>query len=258
MMTFNLKNRLRRQAQKIHARVFPSVYRGNAFSCNICGGAFSRMIDLHDGYTIRGEFSDHSMRNAICPRCGSWFRHRMLKRYIDDNGWLQPGRKLLHFAPESFFVPVFHGLLGEGYFTCDLKDMSTPNHHRINITDIAFGDAEFDRIICSHVLEHIEDDAKAMSELYRILNPGGQALVAVPTYGDTTEEDLSLTPAGRKNQYGISIHVRLYGTDIARRLEKAGFSVSVESIDTIPGNYLDRNQSSAHIDSDKYLFVCKK
>lgn len=136
--------------------------------------------------------------------------------------------------------------------------MESPNHHIVDITDIQFEDNRFDRIICSHVLEHIEDDTKAMSELYRILKPGGKALIAVPTYGKITEEDLSFSPKERKLQYGINIHVRLYGTDVADKLNSIGFEVETESIDTIAGNYMDRNQTSGHLDSDKYLFVCTK
>lgn len=258
MTTFNLKNRLRRKIQTVHAKLFPSAYEGDAFACNICQHSFSRMIDLHDAYTIRGKHSDHSLPNAICPNCGSWFRHRMMKQYIDDHQWMKEGQQLLHFAPESFFVPVFHKILGEGYHTCDLKEMDSPNHHRVDITDIPFEHNRFDRIICSHVLEHIEEDHKAMSELFRILKPGGSAIIAVPTYGDTTEEDLGLSPGERKRQYGINIHVRLYGTDIKQRLEQVGFDVTTESINTIDGNYVDRRFSSAHIDSDKYLFICTK
>ncbi len=136
--------------------------------------------------------------------------------------------------------------------------MESPNHHQVDITNIKFEDASFDRIICSHVLEHIEDDAKAISELYRILKPEGKALIAVPTYGEVTEEDLTLTPSQRTQEYGINIHVRLYGTDVKERLEEAGFTVQMESTDTIKGNYIDRSKPSAHIDSDKYLFICTK
>jgi len=258
MMTFNLKNRFRRKLQTMHAKTFPGSYKGKGYHCNICDHSFKKMIDLHDGYTIRGKFVDHSLPNGICPNCGSWFRHRMMKHYIDEQGFLIKGQNILHFAPESFLVPGFHKILGEGYNTCDLKVMESPNHHRVDITNIQFEDASFDRIICSHVLEHIEDDAKAISELYRILKPGGKALIAVPTYGEVTEEDLTFTPEERKMQYGINIHVRLYGTDISKRLEAAGFSVETESTETVAGDYMDRSHTSGHTDSDKYLFVCTK
>ena len=70
MMTFNLKNRIRRKVQGIHGKLFLSSYKGDDYHCNICDSGFKRMIDLHDGYYIRGEFSDHSLKNAICPNCG--------------------------------------------------------------------------------------------------------------------------------------------------------------------------------------------
>lgn len=257
-MAFNLKNRIRRKLYSFHGKVFLSSYKGTKFHCNICDQSFDKMIKLYDSYTIRGKDSDHSLPNAICPNCGSWFRHRMLQKYIDDSGFLEGQPKLLHFAPETFFVKNFEKKLGNNYHTCDLKVMESPNHHIVDINNIPFEDNSFDRIICSHVLEHIETDEKAISELYRILKPGGIALIAVPTYGDKTEEDLSLTPAQRKLEYGINIHVRLYGTDISKKLEKAGFKVQMESYDTIEGNYMERGHRSAHLDSDKYIFICTK
>lgn len=257
-MAFNLKNRLRRKLLFIHARLFPAAYKGDRFQCNICEHSFGRMIDLHDGYSIRNQWVDHSLPNAICPNCGSWFRHRMMMEYMSRSKFLENRPRLLHFAPENFFIERLHEELGNHYYTCDLKVMHSPNHYQVNITNIQFAKNSFDRIICSHVLEHIEDDAKAISELYRIMKPGGKALIAVPTYGEVTEEDLSLTPAQRRQEYGINIHVRLYGTDIKQRLEAAGFKVEVESFETIPGNYVERNSTSAHLDSDKYLFICTK
>lgn len=257
-MAFNLENRIKRKIYNFHGKLFPDAYKGDKYYCNICDNHFGKMIKLHDSYTIRGKVWDHSLPNAICPNCNSWFRHRMLQQYINDTGFLDGDVKLLHFAPELFFVDNFSKKLGKNYNTCDLKVMESPNHHIVNINNIQFEDNSFDRIICSHVLEHIETDEQAISELYRILKPGGIALIAVPTYGDVTEEDLSLTPAQRKLEYGINIHVRLYGTDISKKLEEAGFTVQMESIDTIKGNYMERGHESGHVESDKYLFICTK
>ena len=150
MATFNLKNRVRRKLQRIHGKVFLASFKGDEYYCNICDHSFNRMLYLHDGYTIRGAYSDHSMANAICPNCGSWFRHRMMKSYIEQNDFLSKGHEVLHFAPEEFFVPGFHALLGGGYNTCDLKKMTSPNHHIVNITDIQFEDHrfEFDCLDC--------------------------------------------------------------------------------------------------------------
>ncbi len=257
-MAFNLKNRIKRKLVSFHGKAFLSSYKGSKYHCNICNNSFDKMLTLHDSYTIRGEVSDHSLPNAICPNCNSWFRHRMMQQFIDDSGFLEGQPTLLHFAPEIFYVPNFAKKLGKNYYTCDLKVMESPNHHIVNINNIKFEDNTFDRIICSHVLEHIETDEQAISELYRVMKPGGVALIGVPTYGDVTEEDLSFTTAQRKLHYGINVHVRLYGTDISKKLEKAGFTVQMESIDTIKGNYMERGHTSGHVESDKYLFICTK
>jgi SAM-dependent methyltransferase len=49
-------------------------------------------------------------------------------------------------------------------------------------TALPFGDASFDRVLCLDVLEHLplEDQPAAMAELFRVLVPGGEALVSVP------------------------------------------------------------------------------
>ncbi len=49
----------------------------------------------------------------------------------------------------------------------------------LNIEAIASPDASYDCVVCSHVLEHV-DDKKALSEIYRVLRPGGVALIMLP------------------------------------------------------------------------------
>lgn len=48
---------------------------------------------------------------------------------------------------------------------------------------LPFPDASFDRVIASEVLEHIPDDVAAMTELERVLRPGGTMAVTVPRCG---------------------------------------------------------------------------
>jgi SAM-dependent methyltransferase len=99
---------------------------------------------------------------------------------------------------------------------------------KLDITDIDLPDSSFDIIYCSHVLEHVADDRKAMSELVRVLKPGGWALIQVPVSKDGTIEDPSITdPDERERLFYQGDHVRLYGLDIADRLAAAGFDVQV-------------------------------
>ena len=102
-----------------------------------------------------------------------------------------------------------------------------------DITDMNFGDSCFDFIICNHVLEHIQDDRKAMSELFRVLKPSGEAILQVPIskYNKGTFEDfLIILPEEREKYFGQKNHVRIYGRDYKGRLESVGFKVELYDI----------------------------
>src|SRR5690606_23253730 len=97
----------------------------------------------------------------------------------------------------------------------------------LDLTSIDLPDEQFDVIFCSHVLEHIPDDKRAMEEMYRVLRIGGTAYIQVPIGTTATFEDLSITdPEARSAAFGQADHVRLYGTDIIQRLAGAGFSAT--------------------------------
>ena len=99
---------------------------------------------------------------------------------------------------------------------------------RMDITAMEAPDASFDAIYCSHVLEHVPEDRKAMREFFRVLKPGGWALIMVPVAAHPTIEDPAVTdPAERERLYWQGDHVRLYGMDIVERLREAGFAVKV-------------------------------
>jgi SAM-dependent methyltransferase len=139
---------------------------------------------------------------------------------------LSGGRKaLLHFAPEPAISARLAQLPGLAYTTADLHDPAAMV--KADITDLPFPDASYDVIFCSHVLEHITDDRKAMRECRRVLKPGGYAVIMVPITVASTMEDPSITdPAERERVYGQWDHVRRYGPDVADRLREAGFNVS--------------------------------
>ena len=113
------------------------------------------------------------------------------------------------------------------YLTADL--CSNAVMVKMDLTEINYPDESFDMIICNHVLEHIIDDRKAMDELYRILNPGGCAILQVPISLslDKTYEDSSVTtPSEREKIFGQSDHVRIYAIDYLDRLKESGFQVT--------------------------------
>ena len=51
---------------------------------------------------------------------------------------------------------------------------------QLDITKMNLKDETIDLVICYHVLEHIEEDEKAMRELYRILKHEGKAIIQTP------------------------------------------------------------------------------
>jgi SAM-dependent methyltransferase len=96
-----------------------------------------------------------------------------------------------------------------------------------DLTALSFADASFDFVFASHVLEHIQDDRRAMAEMFRVLSPGGLAFVEVPVLAQHTYEDATITdPAARLAAFGQSDHVRICGLDYEERLRNAGFDVT--------------------------------
>ncbi len=167
--------------------------------------------------------------DALCPNCGSLERHRLSWLVIKDKIVNKDitNKNLLHIAPEKIFMQKFTNLFKENYLTADLYN---PNAKiKMDITNINYPDESFDYIYCSHVLEHIQDDRKAMRELNRVLKKDGWAILLVPimTKGPT-EEDFSVTDSKeRMKNYGHPEHVRNYGSDYIDRLMESGWKVEV-------------------------------
>ncbi len=191
-------------------------HRGKQVYCPACGYSFDRFRD------------DWNRSDALCWRCGSHERHRALWLLFERRPeLLRDARSLLHFAPEWALSHRLDGLEGMRYVTADLEDPHVDL--RLDITAIELPDASFEAVICSHVLEHVEDDRRAMSELRRITAPGGWCLIMVPLDPslERTYEDPAIdTPAERERAFWQDDHLRLYAPDIGERLTAAGFSVT--------------------------------
>jgi SAM-dependent methyltransferase len=145
-----------------------------------------------------------------------------LKQQLKD----RPRTKLLHFAPEVSLTRVVRRLTNVEYHSIDLAPDAALQQG--DIQDLPFNALEFDVLVCSHVLEHVPDDAKAMKELHRVLKRDGVAYVMVPQdfERNQTYEDASITdPKQRERAFGQDDHVRVYGRDFPDRLRQVGFSV---------------------------------
>jgi SAM-dependent methyltransferase len=220
-------------------------HRGGSVVCPVCGHGFSSFRD------------DWNRPNAICWRCGSHERHRLLWLYLEHHPQLLAGaRSLLHFAPEWCLEQRLRRLAGVRYVTADLDPAK--GELQLDITNLALADASFDAILCSHVLEHVEADRAAMRELFRVLTPGGWAIVMVPLDlgSDTTYEDPAVrTPSGREQAFLQWDHVRLYAPDIADRLGEAGFDVEREQFALALGSELAARYGCIAADE---IYLCRK
>ncbi|MEA2374882.1 MAG: hypothetical protein QOD53_1345 [Thermoleophilaceae bacterium] len=199
-------------------------YAGDEVECPCCGGRFR-------GFAPRGE-----RPGAACPRCGALERHRLLWLWLLEQGVLGGGPlDVLHLAPEPSLRRALRGVPGVRWTGADLHP-GDPGVARVDTAALPFADASFDLVLCSHVLEHVEDDARAMRELRRVLRPTGQAVLQQPVdeaLARTHEDQAIVSPAERLRAFGQEDHVRLYGRDLAERLRDAGFDVTV-------ARYLDR------------------
>ena len=188
-------------------------------------GVFPRTCPVCDYKGMFVAFGFPPRFDAQCPGCRSLERHRLMWLFLDRSGLFAQPRKVLHFAPEPLLEEIVSAV-ADVYETSDLfakRDVT----HRVNIEDTGLPDAGYDVIICSHVLEHV-DDAKALSELYRMLVPGGVALLATPVVEGWATSYENPDIDGEKDRllhFGQGDHVRYFGRDIRDRIRKAGFAL---------------------------------
>jgi len=192
-------------------------YFGLRFKCPCCGGHFHTFLPFET--------------DRKCPRCGCLKRHRLLWLYLKEKtDFLTGHRKVLNVSPLPFFQKKCKNLKNLDYISVDIS--SPTSMIRMDITNIAMSDNQFDCIICYHVLEHIPNDTKAMRELFRVLKPGGWGILQSPVRHDldkTFEDPNIVSPEERKNVFGQRDHVRIYGRDYKNRLERAGFIVKLDN-----------------------------
>lgn len=193
-----------------------AFYKGNRFIDPIDGSSYRTFLPY--GY-------DQLRKNALCPGTLSLERHRYLWLYLQQKTDFLPRKlRVLHIAPEQVFYAKFKGFSHWDYTTTDLY--SPLADVKADICALPFEDNYYDLILCNHVLEHIPDDKKAMTELYRVLKKGGTLIAQVPLNekSQTTFEDDRITdPKERTRIFGQYDHVRVYGLDYYDRLNEVGF-----------------------------------
>ncbi len=222
--------------------------RGEKYTDPIDGNSFRNFLPY--GY-------EKVRENVLSPSTLSLERHRLFWLYLkNETEFFTKNLKVLHFAPEQAFYKRFRKMKNLEYTTTDLN--SPIATVKADICDLPFEDNAYDFIICNHVLEHIPDDTKAMQELYRVLAPGGTAILQVPYEADrnTTFEDDTITdPKERAKIFGQYDHVRVYGMDYFEKLAKVGFEVEALNYSA---NLSEEEINKYRLAKGELLPVCRK
>lgn len=210
------------------------IIKGDRFTCPFCKLSFRKFLPsglkskvLKTKRVIGGQYR----QNSICPWCDSLDRERLILLFIQNKKLLKKGMHLLHIAPEKN-LQNFLKSKKINYYSADLK--SPLAKVKTDIQNIPFENNFFDAIICNHVLEHIQNDKKAMKEIFRVIKPKGWAILQVPfspILEKTFEDNNIKNPSERKKTFGQEDHVRIYGKDFFKRLKSVGFSVEQKYVE---------------------------
>ena len=243
--------------QRVAEWIVPVVgllYLGKGKQCPLCGCQRRKFMPY--GYVSPRE-------NALCPNCLSLERHRLLWLWLVRESDIGRGAmalpKMLHIAPEVALMRKFRKMYAstpDRYVTADLESPLADMH--FDVQQIPLAKESFDAIICNHIMEHVEDDGKALRELYRILRRGGWGVILSPVDLErekTFEDDTITDPAERTRIFGQYDHRRIYGRDYAARLREAGFEV----YDIDYKNELSKAEQELYaLPADHLYIVCKQ
>ena len=223
-------------------------YKRNKYTDPIDGKSYRKFLPY--GY-------ENQREHVLAPGTLSLERHRLLWLYLNHHSdFFKSPIKVLHVAPEQCFYPLFKKQSNLDYTTTDL--FSPLANVKADICDLPFKDNTYDVIFCNHVLEHIVDDSKAMSELYRVLKPGGWGIFQIPQDVNKTNtyEDFNIiSPEERRKHFGQYDHVRIYGLDYFNRLAKAGFNVKQFKV---TDHFLENEIETYALMKNEILPICVK
>lgn len=231
--------------------------------CLLCGSPVEEFMPggLAGAEKLR-VFQEHHIigggqREAFqCSVCGGIDRERwQLWVMSKHTGIFREKCRVLHFAPEPHIAEFIAANPDCEYYTGDIVPGRAT--HQTDILDIQYKDNTFDYVIMNHVLEHIEDMDKAMSEVKRVMKPKGRLILSFPVCTDMDTLELSgpLSPKERLENYGQEDHVRLFGRDYLQRICSFGFDVEVFT----PKEQLAANEVRRYgFIEDDVLMICRK
>jgi len=246
-------------------------YFGFETKCPLCNSMLRNYLPLDKKYKVDitindtiysvNDYETLNVENFMCPVCGADDRTRLYMLYLKEklkntdntNFKLQ----LLHFAPETTLQKILKKHKSIIYRSADLFMEGVDD--KVDITNMKiYPDNTFDIIICSHVLEHIIDINRALSELYRIMKHGAWAIIMVPILTDLKENyenNAIVLPEDRLKFFGQEDHVRIFSKNgFISILEEYGFSLKQLSIDYFGKEIFLKNR----ITSKSVLYIAER
>ncbi len=234
------------QVSPMAMKFLAQLNKGNDVKCPVCDHNYKKFLP----------YGRIARENALCPNCLALERHRLMWLFLKEKtDFFTSNLKVLHIAPEHCFIDRFEALPNLEYITADLE--SPLAKVKMDVHDIPFEDNTFDVVFCNHVMEHVENDLRACSEINRVLKTDGWGIIQSPVYNlDETLEDKSIIdPAERERVFGQRDHVRKYGNDYAARLRKSGIEIE-ENLFVHELSVEDIKKYS--LPEKEIIFVCRK
>ena len=235
-----IPSKLKIPLRNFRDRINIAKYRGNNYECPFCNLSVRQFLPYGKDIAVikEKEIIGAGLRNVKCPKCYSIDRERLMYFYLKNNfskNFNTFDLKILHIAPKKNLMNYLSNLNFKEYVCGDL--FAEGYHYsnfvqKLDVTDLPFEHNYFDFVICNHVLEHINEDTRAMKEIHRVLKKNAQAVLQVPISFkiDKTFEDPKITSSKQREiAFGQRDHVRIYGKDYVSRLESCGFSVEVSN-----------------------------
>jgi SAM-dependent methyltransferase len=252
-------------AQHCAHRAIACIPFGAKCHCSICGRRVQRFLPYRGGWADIPQpmkqlgIVGSDVENHECPACGCHDRERHLLMYLEASGLFPMIRdkRILHLAPERHLQRFIAASMPLEYVRGDLHPTNA-SIKKIDLQAVPYSSEYFDFVLANHVLEHVQDDSKALQEIFRILVPGGHAILQTPYargLNQTFEDPAIQTDEARFQAYGQEDHLRLYGRDIFWRFEACGLRSVVT---THQGSMSGADPTVLGVNIEEPFFLFKK